>query len=261
MRALWAGLGLLAAAASLPWTRSAPADDAYDAAKTSAERAANGVAYQEHVLPRRQYLLEKHLGQWIAIAGGKAYPVNEHGTAVAPAATMEGADAAAKAAVPGARHRFVFRIGEEGNLEQPLGGAETPHVLGTWFFAELERPDVEMRGIGPGQPIHFVKGGTRTEITTKGPDDRMFVKPEVGAPGAAGKAGALYVLSTGFGGYAVLPAETAAAASLHLWEVPGRLVIEGALLKGNCHRARARFRFPGTDLDLLLPVGVWPERS
>ena len=226
----------------------------------AAERTANEAAYREHVSGIRQYLLHNALGQWIAIAGGRVFPVNEHGTMVRPAATMEGAESAARAAVPEARHRFVFRIGEEGDLEQPLGGAELPHVLGVWFLAELERPDVEMRGLGPGQEVHFVKDATRVEITAKGPDDRMFVRPEVGPPRGAGRADALYGLSTGFGGYAVLPAETAAAASLHLWEVPGRITIEGVYQSGACQRARARFRFPGTDLDWVLPVAIWPAR-
>lgn len=228
-------------------------------AGVAAERATNEAGYAEHVLGIRQYLLDEHLGQWIAIAGGRAFPVNETHTAVRPAATMEEADAAARAEVPGARHRFVFRIGEEGDSKEELGGAEVPHVLGVWFFAKLERPDVEMRGIGPRQPIWSTKSGVRTEITVKGPDDRMFVRPEVGSPGAAGRADALYVLSTGFGGYAVLPAATATAASLELWEIPGRIAIDGVFRRGECRRARARFRFPGTELDFVLPVAIWPE--
>jgi hypothetical protein len=235
-------------------------DEPSDPARIVAERAANEAGYREHILGIRQYLLQKNLGQWVAIAGGRAYPLNEHKTAVRPAATMQEADLAARAAVPDARHRFVFRIGEEGDMEQDLGGAELPHVLGVWFFAELERPDVEMRGIGPSQPIHFTKGGTRKEITVKGPDNRMFVRPELGPPEGPGRAEALCVLSTGFAGYAVLPPETASAASLHLWEIPGKITIEGAFQKGACRRARAHFRFPGTDLDFLIPVAIWPER-
>jgi hypothetical protein len=240
-------------------TASIPAPPLPDSALVASERAANEAGYRVHILGIRQRLLHHHLGEWVVIAGGRAFPVNEYGTMVRPAATMEEAVAAARKALPDARHRFVFRIGEEGDLEQPLGGCELPHVLGVWRLAELERPDVEMRGLGPGQRIHAVKDGVRTEITAKGPDRRMFVRPEVGPPGEPGRAGPLYGLSTGFAGCAVLPAETAAAASLTLWEVPGRITIEGMFQKGECRRARARFRFPGTDLDLVLPVAIWPE--
>lgn len=236
-----------------------PGAVAYDAAKTQAEREANEAGYREHVLGIRHRLLNEHLGEWVVIAGGKPWPVNEHGTVVRPPPTMDQAVAAAEKGAPGARHRFVFRIGEDGDLEEQLGGAEVPHVLGVWFYMHLERPDVEVRGLGPNQPIHFVKGGVRTEITAKGPDHRMFLRPEVGAPGGQGRADALFVLSTGFGGYTTVSAETAAAGSLHLWEIPGRLTIDGVFRKGACRRARARYRFPGTDLDFVLPVAIWPE--
>ncbi len=242
-----------------------PAVAAYDAAKTAAERTLNEAGYREHIQGWRTYLLHKHLGEWVVIAGGKAYPVNATGTAVRPAATMEEADAAARTAVPNARHRFVFRIGEDGGLFQQMGGAEVSHVLGNVFMAELERPDVEMKGLGSGQKIYFhalnAMHGERVEITARGPDDRMFMKPEVGAPGAAGFENALYVLSTGYAGCMTMSAETAATASLQLWEVPGTVTVEGAFQKGVCRRARARVRFPVTDLDFLIPVAVWPEKK
>lgn len=246
-----------------------PAVAAYDAAKTAAERAMNEAGYREHIHGWRSYLLHRHLGEWVAIAGGKAYPVNATGTAVRPAATMEEAVSAARAAVPDAHHRFVFRIGEEGALVEVMGGAEIPHVLGNVFIADLERPDVEMKGFGPNQKIYYAvpdvpsvgQKAERVEITAKGPDDRMFMKPEVGPPGTAGRAETLYVLSTGYAGCMTMSPESAAAASLHLWEVPGTVTVEGAFQKGVCRRARGRVRFPGTDLDFILPVAVWPEKK
>jgi|GEM_PF-5540848 len=256
--ASWLGQGV---GVGEPPRKPAPAPAlSYDAAKTRAERAANEAAYREHILGMRNRLLHENLGQWVAIAGGRAYPVNESRTVVRPALTMEEAVAAAEAEVPEARHRFVFRIGEEGDLEELLGGAEIPHILGNWFMMHMDRPDVELRGLGPDMPIHFVKGGVRTEITAKGPDSRMYLRPELGPPGGAGHAEALYVLSTGFGGYATIAAATAAAASLHLWELPGSVTISGAFQKGRCHRARAQFRFAGTDLVFVLPVAIWPDR-
>jgi hypothetical protein len=261
MLACWLGPRVLA---DEPPQKPAPAPPpalAYDAARTQAEREANEVGYREHVAGMRNRLLNDHLGAWVVMAKGKAFPVNEHGTMVRPAATMGEAVAAATKAAPDAAHRFVFRIGEEGEWQEPLGGAELPHVLGVWFLMQFERPDIEMRGYGPNQPIHFVKNGVRTEITAKGPDHRMFVRPELGPPGGAGRADALYGLSTGFGGYGVMAAETAAAASLHLWEIPGHITVDGVFQKGTCRRARARFVFKGTDLDFLLPVAIWPAKS
>ena len=236
------------------------AETPFDAARTDAERAADEAAFREHYLVRRERFADENLGQWLTIAGGRIFPVNECGTLAQPAPTMEAAVAAARAAVPQARHRFVFRVGEEGDRVAELGGCELPHVLGIEFLAALERSDVECRGLGPGQKMWFVRDGTRTEITAKGPDDRMFLRPEVGPPGAAGRADALFALSTGFGGgFAVLPPQTAAGASLHLWEIPGKLTMTGAFQSGECRRARARFRFAGTGLDFTVPVAIWPR--
>lgn len=232
---------------------------AYDAALTATERAANLAAYETHVMGMRHFMLHEHLGHWVVIAGAKAFPVNEHGTAVAPAPTMEAAVAAARTAVPKARHRFVFRIGEEGDLTQSLGGVELPHVFGVWFMAALE-PHVEMLVFGGGRPITYRKGDVRKAITVKGPDSRTYVRPEVGAPGSKGRAEALYCLSTGFAGYTTVPHKTAVAASLHLWEIPGHITVSGVFQKGECRRARMRIKFPETDIDLLLPVAVWSER-
>lgn len=240
-----------------------PASFPYDAVKTAAERAADEAAYTQNIGVAREHLLHEHLGEWVAIAGGRVFPQNEQGTAAAPADTLEKAVAAADAAVPQARHRFVFRLGEEGDFWHMLGGVELPHVLGNRFLALLERPDVEMRALGPGQRIHFVKKDVRVEFTAKSPDLRMVVRPEIGPVGGAGKADALYVLSTGFSGYGTLSAETAAAAALHLWEIPGSVSLQGAFATntGKCRRARARLKFPGTDLDFVMPVAIWPGKG
>jgi hypothetical protein len=241
---------------------SPPVPSPYDAARTAAERAANEAAYREHVAPIRESLVHEHLGHWVVIAGGRVFPLNEHGTMVRPAATREEADAAARLAVPDAQHRFVFRIGEEGDVSQDVGGTEHAHVLGVRFIALLERRDVEMRGLGPRQPIHFFKDGQRTEITAKGPDDRMYLRPEVGPVGHVGAFSKrpLFVLSTGSTGYATVAAETAAAGRLHLFEIPGKVVIEGTLQSGEGRRARARLQFAGTDLDFVVPVAIWKEK-
>ncbi len=232
----------------------------FDEALTDAERARDEAALVEQYLPHRDRFAQADRGGWIAVAGGRIFPADEQGTPATPASTMEAAVAAAAAAVPHARHRFVFRVGEEGDGTSDVGGCELPHVLGVEFLAWIERPDVEMRAIGPGQKIWYVKDGVRTEITTAGADKRMFLRPEVGPPGAPGRAEALFALSTGYGGgFAVLPSSTAAAASLHLWEIPGTMTMSGVRQSGSCRRARARFRFPGTDLDVTAPVAIWPK--
>ncbi|MEZ4219275.1 MAG: hypothetical protein R3B13_00010 [Polyangiaceae bacterium] len=82
----------------------------------------------------------------------------------------------------------------------------------------------------------------------------MYARREVGAPGAKGQADPLYVLPTGFAGYAVLPSDTASAAPLHMWEVPGTVILQGTLPMGECRRARAHSRFSGADLGFVVAV-------
>lgn len=220
-----------------------------------AERDANRAAYRFLYLPEQARLAARHRGQWLAVAGGKVVPSN--GQAILPAATMEEAVAAAAEAKPDAKHRFVFQVGEEGDVTWPLGGCELPHVLGTHFMALLERDDVRMN-LSPKAPsVVFVRGDQTTELAVAGEDTRMYVRPEVGPPGAAGAEGAAYCVSTGFGGFATL--SSASAAGLELWEIPGTALVDGAAQRGECRRARARFNWPNTALDFTVPVAIWPK--
>jgi len=220
-----------------------------------AERAADEGAYRFIYLPDRDRLAAESPGGWIAIAGARVYPAS--GLRIEPATSMESADAAARAAAPDAKHRYVFQIGEDGDVRWQLGGCELPRVLGTKTFALLERPDVKVR-LSPSDPSVQVQiGDTLTELVVKTGDSRMFVKPEVGPPGAQGAATATYCMSTGFAGYATMSA--ADAVGLERWEIPGVAHVEGALQSGDCRRARARLRWPNTPLDFNVPVAIWPR--
>jgi hypothetical protein len=250
----------LAAACSSSSPQPVPrefADATVPAATAESERAANLAAYRFLYLPEQPRLAATRRGGWLAVAGGKVVPSN--GQAIVPAATIEEAAAAAVAVKPEAKHRFVFRIGDEGDVVWPMGGCELAHVVGVQFIGLFEdRLDVEMKALGPGQKILAAVGGPMQEITVKGPDDRMYVRPEVGPPGAAGRATEAYCISTGFGGMAVVSPTT--AEGLELWEIPGSARItekspEGVL----CRRAYARFAWPGSNLDFTVPVAIWPK--
>src|SRR5947208_13082669 len=88
-------LGLLVAA------RAARAKDA--PATVDAERTADVAAYERE----RAALDREHAGEWAVIAGGKV---------VATAKALE--DVEAKA--PEAKHRFVFRVGEDGDAKEEI---------------------------------------------------------------------------------------------------------------------------------------------
>jgi len=240
---------------------SAGAPDATSAASAVAERTveeelrADEIAYRFLYLPEQSRLTTDHRGEWVAIVAGRVATAT--GARIEPVKTLEDADAAARAAAPNATHRFVFQVGEEGDVEWPMGGCELQHVLGNPFLALLKRPDVKMEGLGPGERIEFCLGDTLTEITVKGADDRMYLRPEVGAPAAAGAASETYCISTGFNGAATM--SPASAAGLELWEIPGVAHVKGEVQSGDCRRARARMRWANTPLDFVVPVAVWPK--
>jgi hypothetical protein len=221
------------------------------------ERRADEEAYRARYLPAQPHLVEHSRGRWLAIAEGRIVP--SVGDVVSPAATMEAADAEARRVAPGAVHRFVFQVGEEGDVEGDVGGCELDHEMGVKFIALLERDDVRIRGFGPNQPIHALVGSEWRELTVKGPDDRMFLRPEVGAPLADGRATETYCVGTGSTEFVTMSGATASAAGLERWEIPGTARITDAMQRGDCRRARARFRWSGSKLDFTVPVAVWPN--
>lgn len=221
------------------------------------ERRANEEAYRALYVPQRERLVAEHRGKWLAIVDGRVVPSGPGGPA--PTQRLAEADAAARAAAPRAKHRFVFPVGEDGDVEWPMGGCELKHVLGVRFLALLERDDVEIRGYGPDEPVRALFSGALREITVKGPDSRMYVQPELGPPGGEGKASELYCLSTGFAGVATVAATTAAGAHLEMWEVPGTADVLRGVPEGQCRRAVARFAWPGSELDFVAQVAIWPE--
>jgi hypothetical protein len=218
------------------------------------DRAADEGAYQFLYVPSQKALLSAHKGEWLAIAGGRVIPSN--GPEPSTVRTMEEADALSRKAVPDARHRFLFQVGEEGDVTWQLGGCELPNVVGNQLLALLEAGGVEMKNIGPGERMHVRINGQPTELTVTTPDEaRMYLRPQVGAPGAAGVAKDNFCVATGFAGTATMSAAT--AAGLEMWEIPGTCRISGALQSGDCRRARARMTWPNTALDFVVPVAIW----
>ena len=87
----------------------------------------------------------------------------------------------------------------------------------------------------------------------------MYLRPDVGPPLADGRASEIYCISTGFGGIATMSPATAAAAGLERWEIPGTADVYHGAANGKCRRAVARFAWPGSALDVTIPVAIWRE--
>ena len=227
--------------------------DHVDEAK--AQRTLDEKAYAESFLPRKECLFRQHAGKWIAIAGGKILPSTTEGV-LAPAASLEEAEAVAEKACPQARHRFVFRIGEEGDLRYDLGGTEWPESLGSGFLVCLQR-DWMIRGT---DEMWCVVGEKQVQINVPRPGGKtgLDLLPELRPPGGDRKRAARFAVATGFDGIAVMRPRIARALALARWEIPGSIQLEG-VCAGTCRRARVRFRLPQIGWEETLPVAVWEE--
>ena len=214
------------------------------------ERRMNEDAYRSVYLPQRGDLVVQAKGGWLSVVDGHVLPSD--GKRITPATTMEEAVAAAGLAAPRAKHRFVFAVGEEGDVEWAMGGCELKHVVGIQFIALIEPVGVS----GPDVDLKGLFGEQFRGLLVKGPDSRLFLRPAVGPPCGSGTAGEIYCVSTGFGGFATMTPET--ARGLELWEIPGSVMVY-PVHHPRCRRARARFAWPGSKVDFTVPVAIWPD--
>jgi hypothetical protein len=112
---------LVAALAALPAAGDFALGGEGGASAVDAERAANRKAFEASIAALRR----EHAGEWVAIAGGKVAATGQTPQEVA-------------AAAPLAVHRFIFRVGDEGDGEFPanfwygprFGGLDLAEALG-----------------------------------------------------------------------------------------------------------------------------------
>jgi hypothetical protein len=221
-------------------------------AASDQERSADEAGYRAEYLPAQTRLLAARPGAWVCIAGGHLV----HHDAARTFDTPSLADAAARIAAPKARHRFLFSIGSEGDLQQTLGMSGERYVVGMgWTTALGQQWMIGPRGFAfaPGQGKDFtpVAGYTCSAGTFVELDCRDLLDQRALSPLPA------FQVSTGFNGTAVLPPSLARCLQLELWEIPGVAKVDGILQKGACRRAQVRMHITPT-LERDFPVAIWP---
>lgn len=227
-------------------------------ATVAIEREANLAAFREHYLPIKEHLLAAESPGFVCLVGGQLLPVDEQGRVV-PAATLELADRAARAAVPDANHRYLWRVGEEGEIRYFLGMAEGDRVIGRSLALALSRSlkDAEW-WCGANEGV-FVKVGDKTlHLGPRGSGPPM-VETRIAPPATGEPKAANFLYSTAFDGYATLDAATADLQGLTLWEIPGTMVLNGDDTRP-LRRARARFSFADNTMTARVPIGIAPTR-
>ena len=265
-RAFYASLAM--AMTVVPTARLSPQDSAI-APLIAAERAANQAAYRDTYLPNKESLIEHHAGQWLVIVSGTLLPMWDG--IPRPTPDLRQALGDADALAPQARHRFVFRVGEEGEIAYPNAPVAAPNLAGIRLSAYLsgnlqitdngiyltprDRKQTERVRIGNGTTD---AGGPQLSVTAVSLDVGAPIDQPATRQGAAAgpslKQQIELQFNPDFGGYAVLSARHAAALALHRYEIPGSLML-GANPEPLL-RSRVILRQAVSGLDAMLPVGL-----
>ena len=192
-------------------------------------RAANAEAYARE----QAALVRDHKGEWALIAGGKL---------VGTGKTLD--DVSERA--PEAKHRFLFKVGGEGDEETQITTWYGPRFSGTALPMAL---GFEFR-LGPG----WRRGEETLPRSTAEPFPRTPV--EVRAPGAKGET--LDVFIGTVGPALVLTPDDFDRLGLARSEVPGTLTVKTMMggFQVPCRRATVRVAIAGGDAQAILVAAV-----
>lgn len=227
---------------------AAPADDPVDD-PVDEERARNETAFEREYLRSKERLFAEHAGEWIAIAVGRLLPVDERGR-LAPAPSFDECVRAVDAQAVEALHRFVFRIGEEGDVLYSDSSATPRSIVGGTLRSSL--------GVSPT----FDAGRSEVRWTREGRTHAFPLAADRFVLLLADAAGvhaldARVAESATFGGFLVLEAPFADLLRAPLFEIPGRAFLDTPSGMHELRRTRLRVRVPELEVDALVPIAAW----
>jgi hypothetical protein len=218
-------------------------------ATVESERARDDETYAGEYGWQREILFHQHAGEWAAIAGGEL---------LAPFATLEACVAEADKRHPKALHRYVFRIGEDGEVRYQVSvmfvEGQPRNIAGNSFRACFH---IASEYGGGTETIRWMKGERVKTFEWKNPShvDGFTVCDPSGI-----RARTIGLTdSTGSNHWLALEAGVARDLHLETFEIPGRAVITGGVNEGSFRRAHVRVRIPELDLDDVVPAFVWPR--
>ncbi len=215
------------------------------------ERSRNEAAYDRDYLRVKERLFDAHVGHWLAIVDGHLLPADARGRP-APAPQLADVLAAADAVNRDALHRFVFRIGEEGDVAYPdPGGAPQPLVgmalkLQHGIAATFDPAAPAVLWTRAGKSRRFSVVRDQIELLLADPTGRQSLAARVAD-------------SPGFGGFLALDPAPADLLDAERFEVPGRVVLTRTDSVRELRRTRLRVQVPELELDALVPAAVWIE--
>lgn len=220
---------------------------------TDEQRGHNEAAYEGDYLRQKERLVREELGKWVAIAGGRLLPADARGR-LAPAPTFEACLLAAEAADPDSLHRFLFRIGEEGDVVYSDASTRPRNVIGSGLkgalgiAAAFDARAGELRWTRGAKSRTFKLEREQIELLLRDPAGRQSM-------------GVRLADSTAFSGFVLLESTPADLLDAELFEIPGRALLRtgGDPPVVVLRRARVRVVVRELDLDELVPVAAWPR--
>jgi hypothetical protein len=217
--------------------------------ETDDARAHDEIAFENEYLRLKERLVPDELGKWLAIVDGRIVPADAHGKPV-PTAVFADCVAAADAVNEKALHRFVFRIGEEGDVLYADPAHSTRSVVGTALKSSLgitagyDPRANELTWTRAGRSHRFKFDHERFQIVLSDPFARQTMATPV-------------VDSAGFGGFLALEANNASVLDGPRFEIPGRVLLRTGDGFQELRRTRIRVRIPELDVDVTVPVAAW----
>jgi len=226
-----------------------PAPEAVD--PVDAERARNEAAFEDDYLRQKERLFSTHAGLWLAIVDGRLLPADARGRP-APAATLDECVAAADAANAAAHHRFLFRIGEEGDVVYLDPRAPNHSVVGMGLklalgiTASFDPASGAVTWTRAGKSRRFALDRGEFELRLTDPTGRQLAAARVSD-------------SAGYAGYLLVDASLGDLLDAERFEIPGRALLRAGDQIRELRRAHLRVQLPELDLDERVPAAIWGE--
>lgn len=210
------------------------------------ERRLNELAYRDEYVPLKVALEQTAAGRWVAIAGGRTL---RDGDAIATFASLAEADAAAKRVAADAKHRFVFSVGSDGDVQGKLGDVGGRYLVGHEFQTYT------LPGVVTGDPTRKPPLSWQTDAGT-------FIDLSCSDPAATVQVDEQFQFTDGLAAFAVIPPSFAADLGLERWEIPGRARLTGALQRDE-HGRRANLQTSKHTLkpDRVEAVVIWSSEG
>lgn len=214
-------------------------------------RARDEIAFENDYLRMKERLIPQQLGRWLAIVDGRVLPSDDRGHP-SPTATMADCLAVADGVNAKPLHRFVFQIGEEGDVLYADSSRTARSAVGSALRSALnvtagyDARTGELTWTRGGKSRRFALDHERFPLVLSDPLQRSSMATHV-------------VDSSGFGGFVVLEAVNAALLEGARYEIPGNVLLKTGTGMQELRRMRVRVAIPELDVDVTVPAAAWPR--